>query len=161
MRYFISFSLIGCAIAGMAADDWLTKAERTAFAETARYAEVVEFCKKLDRASEWVKYEAYGKSGELRDQPLLIVAKNGEFTPQKAATSRKAVVLVINCIHPGEVDGKDASLMLVRDLVIRKQDPAILDNIILLIVPIFGTDGHERFGPYSRINQNGPKEMGW
>jgi hypothetical protein len=51
--------------------------------------------------------------------------------------------------------------MLVRDIVISKKYQKILDNVILLILPIYNVDGHERFGPYNRINQNGPSQMGW
>jgi len=65
------------------------------------------------------------------------------------------------CIHPGESEGKDAMLMLLRDMVIDKKNTHLLDHISILFIPVFNVDGHERFGPYNRINQNGPKEMGW
>jgi len=65
------------------------------------------------------------------------------------------------CIHPGESEGKDAGLMLIRDICIHKKYPELLENTTILFIPIFNTDGHERFSAYNRINQNGPKEMGW
>jgi len=68
---------------------------------------------------------------------------------------------VQNCIHAGECAGKDASLMLLRDIAVTKSRSSLLDNVILLVIPIFNVDGHERFSPYSRINQNGPEAMGW
>ncbi len=72
-------------------------------------------------------------------------------------------MLVNACIHPGECEGKDAGLALLRDLLINGQykTNGLLDHAILVFVPIHGVDGHERFGPYNRINQNGPAEMGW
>ena len=70
-------------------------------------------------------------------------------------------MLVQAGIHPGEPDGKDAGLMLLRDMVIHGKHLELLENITLLFIPIFNVDGHERFGPYNRINQNGPEEMGW
>jgi hypothetical protein len=143
----------------VAADALATKAERTDFAETARYEETVALARKLDAASPWVRYETFGVSGEGRALPLLVVAKTPGITPAQAHAAGRAVVLVINCIHAGEVEGKDASLMLVRDLV-RRKDP-VLDKLVLLVIPIYNTDGHERFGPFNRINQNGPREMGW
>jgi hypothetical protein len=51
--------------------------------------------------------------------------------------------------------------MLLRDMVITKTKSNLLDNVIVLVIPVFNVDGHERFGPYNRINQNGPEEMGW
>ena len=51
--------------------------------------------------------------------------------------------------------------MLLRDIAITKTRAELLDNVILLVIPIFSTDGHERFSPYSRVNQNGPDQMGW
>ncbi|MDI6779138.1 MAG: M14 family metallopeptidase [Bacteroidota bacterium] len=140
---------------------WLTKAERTNYQETSRYEETLGFCKQLEKASHWVKLTSIGKSGEGRDIPLMIVSKDKIFNPAKAYRSSKTVILIQNGIHSGEIDGKDACLMLVRDLVILKKSQHLLDNTILLILPIYNVDGHERFGPYNRINQNGPKEMGW
>ncbi|MFZ0391338.1 MAG: M14 family metallopeptidase, partial [Calditrichia bacterium] len=64
-------------------------------------------------------------------------------------------------IHAGEIDGKDAGFMLIRDMVIRGSMDSLLDKASLLFIPIFNVDGHERFGPYNRINQSGPEEMGW
>ena len=59
------------------------------------------------------------------------------------------------------MDGKDASLALLRDIVITKTRARLLDRAVLVIVPIYNVDGHERVGRYNRINQNGPEEMGW
>jgi hypothetical protein len=71
------------------------------------------------------------------------------------------VVLVQAGIHSGEIEGKDAGLMLLRDIAVTKKFPELLDHVTVLFIPILNVDGHERFGPYNRINQNGPIEMGW
>ncbi|GAG28993.1 unnamed protein product, partial [marine sediment metagenome] len=141
--------------------EWLTKAERTEFRQTPRYDEAVAFCRRLAEASEWIEYRSFGKSGEGRELPLLIASKERVFTPQAARAAKKLVVLVQSCIHPGECAGKDASLMLLRDMAIGRTRSVLLDRVVLLVMPIFNPDGHERFGPYSRINQNGPEAMGW
>ena len=70
-------------------------------------------------------------------------------------------MLIQACIHPGESDGKDAGLALLRDIAVTKTQQELLDHVVILFIPIYNTDGHERFGPYNRINQNGPREMGW
>src|SRR5690606_38881917 len=64
-------------------------------------------------------------------------------------------------IHPGESEGKDATLMLLRDMVTRNMHKDLLEKSSIIFIPIFNVDGHERSGPYNRINQNGPEEMGW
>ncbi len=141
--------------------EWLTKAERTGFRETPRYSETVEYCKRLAVASPWIDYQTFGVSPEGRPLPLVVASKDGAFSPQAARAKDKLVVLVQNCIHAGECVGKDASLMLLRDIAITKVRKGLLEHTVLLVMPIFSVDGHERFGPYSRVNQNGPSEMGW
>lgn len=140
---------------------WLTHYEKSNFKETPRYKETIEYSKKLARNSEWIHYDTFGKSPQNRKLPILIVNKDKNFSPQTLNDSEKITLLVEACIHPGEPDGKDAGLMLLRDIAINKKYTNLLDNITLLFIPIVNVDGHERFGPYNRINQNGPKEMGW
>lgn len=140
---------------------WLTTVERTQFRDTPRYAETVAYCQRLADASPWVEYRSIGTSPEGREMPVLIVSSNRAFDPQRAHADGKALVFIQNCIHAGESEGKDASMMLVRDMVITKTRKHLLDQVNLLMMPIFSVDGHERFGPHSRINQNGPVEMGW
>ncbi len=142
-------------------NNWLTYYERSGHTKTPRYAESIEYCKRLERGSPWVKYLSFGKSPQGRDLPLVILSKDRAFTPARARSTRKPVILIQSGIHAGEIDGKDASLMLMREIAITKKLAPLLDNAILLFVPIFNVDGHERFGPYNRINQNGPEEMGW
>jgi hypothetical protein len=142
-------------------DQWRTRAERTDHEETGRYDEAVDFCRRLAAASPHAHFTSFGISGEGRALPLLILSKDRAFTPSAAAQSGKLLVLVQNCIHAGECEGKDASLALARDILITGTRARLLDQVNLLIMPIFNADGHERFGPASRINQNGPREMGW
>ena len=142
-------------------DHWRTKAERTDYEETDRYEACVDFCRRLAAASPQAHYASFGRSGEGRELPLLILSSNQTFSPQTAHADGRLVVLVENCIHPGECCGKDACLELARDILVTGTRRDLLDHVNLLVLPIFSPDGHERFGPYHRINQNGPKEMGW
>lgn len=141
--------------------EWLTHAEKTDYRETPRYAETLEYCKRLDQASPLIKLQTFGKSGEGRELPLLIATEDDTFTPEAARRAVKAVILIQACIHAGEPDGKDAGLALLRDIAITKTQPGLLKNLVVLFIPIYNTDGHERVSPYNRINQNGPAEMGW
>jgi hypothetical protein len=141
--------------------EWQTHTEKTDYRETPRYDETIEYSRKLDAASPLLRYMSFGKSGEGRDLPLLIAAAGDRFTPEAARKAGKVVVLIQACIHPGEPDGKDAGFALLRDIAITKTRQRLLDHVVILFIPIYNTDGHERFGPYNRINQNGPAEMGW
>lgn len=143
------------------ANDWLTLYEKGNYLQTPRYEETINYCKRLAKASPWVRYTSFGRTPQGRDLPLVILSKDRAFTPAEAAKTKKAIVLIQSGIHAGEIDGKDASLMLMRDIAITKNRAALLDRAIILFVPIFNVDGHERFGKYNRINQNGPEEMGW
>jgi len=142
-------------------DQWLTKVERTNFHETPRYDETLSFYKLMAKASPWVKIESFGTSPQGRNLPLVIVSNDNTFTPDVAHAKGKLVVLIQNCIHSGESDGKDATMMLLRDIAITKTRASLLEHVVLVIMPIFNVDGHERFSKFSRINQNGPDEMGW
>jgi len=130
---------------------------------TPRYLETTDYCRRLANASPMVHYTTFGISPQGRDLPMLIVDKEGLQDPESVRDAGRVILLIQACIHPGESEGKDAGLMVVRDLI---RDPGtgireLLDHISVLFIPIFNVDGHERFGPYNRINQNGPEEMGW
>lgn len=143
------------------ATDMATLAERTGFAETSRYEETLAYCRRLEKQSRWIRTTSFGVSPEGRDLILVIASKERAFDPAAAAKSGKAIVLIQAGIHAGEIDGKDAGMMLLRDIAVTQRYAALLDGAIVLFMPIYNVDGHERFGPYNRINQNGPKEMGW
>jgi hypothetical protein len=141
--------------------DWQTYYETSGGLETPRYQETMDFFKRLAEASDEARMTSFGISPEGRDLYLFIISKDKSFTPQQAQSSGKPIVFIQCCIHPGESEGKDAAMMLARDVLIDRKYPGILENMIVAIIHIFNVDGHERFGPYNRINQNGPKEMGW
>lgn len=163
-----SFLLAGAVVAvqvcvgGSGADStWLTTYERSGFLKTGRYDETVAYCKRLAAASPLAKFISFGVSARGRDLPLMILSQDRTFEPAQVRQKGKAVILIQSGIHAGEIDGKDASQMLMREIVITGSLRSLLDHAVLLFIPIFNVDGHERFGPYNRINQNGPVEMGW
>jgi hypothetical protein len=140
---------------------WRTHAEQTDYRETPTLDETVEYLRRLAAASPWVRLQTFGRSGEGRALPLVVAARGGTLSPSAARRAGKAVVLVQACIHAGETDGKDAGLALLRDIAVTKTRAALLDRVVLLFIPVYNADGHERRSPFNRINQNGPAEMGW
>jgi murein tripeptide amidase MpaA len=141
--------------------EWLTPFELSNGTESPRYADTMKWFHKLAAASPHAKMFSFGVSPQGRDIPYFVAARGGEFQPQQAHGSFKAIVLIQNGIHPGEIEGKDASMLLLREILITKEKEHLLDNLILLVIPILNVDGHERSSPANRPNQNGPRVMGW
>ena len=136
-------------------DPWITPSEATGLTATPSYAETRAFVDRMDAASDLIRVERFGRSAQGRDLYAVLVSKDGAaFDPSKP------VLLFQGGIHSGEIDGKDAGLMLVRDIAFKGKDE-LLDRVNLVFVPIFNVDGHERTGPYSRPNQRGPVSQGW
>lgn len=139
----------------------LTFYEKSGYKKTPRYRETIRFCQLMDSLSPMIQYSSFGISPQGRALPLLILDSRGNFTPEAVRASGNAVLLIQAGIHAGEIDGKDAGLMLIRDILFEHKFPGTLEHTTVLFIPIFNVDGHERFGPFNRINQNGPEEMGW
>lgn len=135
-----------------AGDPWMTAAEAAIFEATPNYAETRAWLERLAAASPLITIETFGKSAEGRELYLVRAAKPGP--------GHKSVVLAQGGIHAGEIDGKDAGLMLLRDIALRGKD-GLLDRADFLFVPVFNADGHERVSPYNRPNQRGPVNQGW
>src|SRR5262249_12454633 len=134
-----------------------TVAEKTDYNATSRHADVVAFCEELGKKSAIVRQTSIGKSGEGRDLPMLILADPPIRTPEEAVRSKKLVVLAFANIHAGEVDGKEAALMLARDIA-TGDDKVLLKELVILIVPILNADGNEKIDKANRTSQNGPPE---
>jgi hypothetical protein len=141
-----------------AADDaLLTVAEKSGYRATAHHQEVVAFCRELARRSPLVRLGELGTSVEGRKLPFLILGEPPVATPEEAAKSGKLVVYAQGNIHAGEVDGKEALLMLARDLVLHREQP-LLKDLVIVVAPIFNADGNERMAKTNRPGQIGPEE---
>ncbi|WP_110458764.1 M14 family metallopeptidase [Shewanella algidipiscicola] len=139
---------------------WATPFEVGGFKVSPSYDETFVWLDKLVASSDLLHKVSLGKSPQGRDIWMLIASTEGADTPEALAATDKPTVLVQAGIHAGEIDGKDAGMMLLRDMVLGDK-AALLDGANLLFVPIFSVDAHERSGQYNRVNQRGPIEMGW
>ncbi len=140
---------------------WRTVAESSDFAETGSYEEAVEFYRRLAAASRYARLKEIGRTSEGRPLYVLIASRDRAFTPAAARRTGKPVVLLQNGIHAGENGGKDAAMLLLRDLLVTRRLERLLDSVIVLSIPVFNADGHERVSPWNRINENGPRQMGF
>ncbi len=140
----------------------LTRAERTRYAETSRYADVVAFVDSLARlAPSVLRVSSMGATTEGRVIPVVVAARPAVATPDEARRLGRPVVYVQANIHAGEVEGKEALQMLLRDLALAP-GPNVLDSLVLVAVPIYNGDGNERFRDQgvNRTEQNGPALVG-
>jgi Zinc carboxypeptidase len=156
LLFFATFSL------AQSKADWRTPAEISGYRTTPRYDETMAYVRRVEKAApKQVRVEVFGKTPEGRDLVAVVLSRDGQFEAAKLHEQNRPIVLIQNAIHAGEMDGKDSCLALMRDIVISKEKAALLKRAVLVVIPIYNADGHERFGPYNRINQNGPEQMGW
>ncbi len=143
-------------------DPWITPAERGELKTSPTYDETMAWLQKLVAAApERLRMLSLGKSPEGRDIWMVMATTEKAFTPEALRKGGKPIVLAQAGIHAGEIDGKDAGMMLLRDLTVRGTKRELLEGANFLFVPIFNVDGHERRSRFSRVNQRGPEVMGW
>lgn len=138
--------------------NWETYFEKSNFIATPDFYETIKYFNQLADYSDNARFLINYQSPKGRDMGLLIVSENENILSK---FRNKPLVLIINGIHSGEIEGKDASILLLREILVSKEKEYLLDSINIVVVPIFNVDGHERKSKYNRINQNGPDEMGW
>ena len=143
--------------------DVTTVAERSHFTTTGRLAEMAVLCERLKGVGQGC--DLMGTSPEGRPMHAWVLSSVPVAQrPTSAAFKARPTVLLIGGIHAGEIDGKDASVTVLKALLNATpgQDLAgVLDAVTVVIVPVYNVDGHERFGANHRPNQRGPAEMGW
>ncbi len=156
-------SLLAQPLQALAADAALTTvSERSGFVKTGRYDEVIALCAAFaQRYPDAVRCIDFGTTPEGRPMKALIASRSGALTAQAAHDRGLPVLLIQGGIHSGEIDGKDAGLLALRQVLDGTAAVGALEKIVLVFVPVFNIDGHERFGPWNRPNQRGPEQMGW
>jgi hypothetical protein len=157
----IALVLLPFGSPAVAQQGWLTHFEKSGFRSSPDYAETMHWLSRLDSASEWVSLQSFGISPQGRSLPLVVVSNDGTFSPQAARAGGKSIILIQAGIHSGEIDGKDAGMMLLREIAVTRTLAKLADHAVILFMPIFNVDGHERRSPFNRINQDGPDTMGW
>ena len=147
---------------GQTKTDWRTEYEKSNYTRTGRYDEAIGYCNRLAAASHGrARVIQWGVSPQGRPLIALVMSSERAFNPKAELRSNKPLIVINNGIHSGEIEGKDAGLILARDILINRKLVSLLDRVNILFIPVFSVDAHERFGAYNRINQNGPQEMGW
>ena len=135
--------------------DLRTRAETTDYVETSSYDDVVRIVNGIVGSSPLAKQESFGKTEEGRSLPLLILSDPAVTTPEAARRLGRPIVFVQANIHAGQVEGKEASLILARRLLSGDLKP-LLRQLVVLIAPIYNADGNEKVNVMNRTEQYGP-----
>lgn len=122
------------------------------------YAEIIDWWKKMDEKSGKIKMQSMGMTDAGFPLHLITVSNNGDYNFISIRKNNKRIILINNGIHPGEPDGIDASMLMVRDIVAGKYK--MPDNIVLAIIPVYNIGGCLNRSANYRVDQNGPEEFG-
>lgn len=137
----------------------ITKFEQSNGTESPTYYEIVDWWKKLDAVSSIVKMKEMGPTDAGFPLHLILVSTDKDFNIKSIKAKKKAIIFINNGIHPGEPDGIDASMLLVRDIVENKYK--LPSNVLLAIIPVYNIGGCLNRSVNYRIDQNGPVEKGF
>jgi hypothetical protein len=157
MRFALAVAIILSAMSSGSAQqpDLRTRAEMTNYEETSTYADVERVMAGLVASSPLVHTESFGKTEQGRELPLMVISDPKVSTPEAARKLGRPLVFVQANIHAGEVEGKEAILMLARRLVSGDLKP-LTKQLVLLIAPDYNADGNENVNVQNRTAQNGP-----
>jgi PHD/YefM family antitoxin component YafN of YafNO toxin-antitoxin module len=151
--------LVLCVSLSASSQTLSTKFEQSHGMESPEYFAIIDWWKKLDAQSAEVKMLTMGPSDAGQPLHLVMVSNDKDFDPVRLRKKNKRIILINNGIHPGEPDGIDASMLLVRDIVISKKIK-LPDNVVLAIIPVYNIGGCLNRSAYYRVDQNGPREFG-
>ena len=132
-----------------------SRAELSNYEETSRYEDVMRFIAELQKTTDKLRVESFGKTEEGRELPLMIFANPPISHPREARDFGKPIIFIQANIHAGEVEGKEAMLHLSRRIVAGDLK-TLLDKLVILVAPIYNADGNERIDVKNRTAQNGP-----
>lgn len=135
--------------------DLRTRAETSNFEETSTYDDVMRIVKAIASESPLAAFQTYGKTEEGREMPVLILSEPAVESPEAARKLGRPIVYIQGNIHGGEVEGKEAALILARRLTQGDLRP-MLKQLVVLIAPIYNADGNEKFSVQNRAAQYGP-----
>ncbi len=164
LRTILGLALLPCtafAVTPMSDEERLkTGAERSDFSETDSAVASYALLEELAARSPDLRMQTFGLTPEGREIKWLL-ATSGADEAEPGTLEDTSRLLLIAGIHSGEIEGKDAGIMLLRELTENDGFRWPYPGVSLAFVPIFNLDGHERRSPFNRINQNGPTNMGW
>lgn len=158
---FTFLCIISCNKSSKEKTDFTTLFETSNGTETPEYEAVIEYYKKLAEEYSQISLFSFGQTDSGEPLHLVVYNREGIYNVDEIKKSSKNRILINNGIHPGESDGIDASMMLLRDLVQNDSLKSKYENSIICVIPVYNIGGSLNRNSHSRANQNGPLEYGF
>ncbi|MCG1035613.1 M14 family metallopeptidase [Polaribacter sargassicola] len=141
--------------------NFTTLFEKSNGTETPEYADVISYYKELADSYNQISLFSFGQTDSGEPLSLVVYNSDGIYNIDEIKASQKNRILINNGIHPGESDGIDASMMLLRDIVQNDSLQEKYKNSIICVIPVYNIGGSLNRNSHTRANQNGPKEYGF
>lgn len=159
--FFCCFLLLFLVVSQTFAQNFETVFERSDSTETATYQEGIDWWTRFSDHYPEVQMQSMGPTDSGKPLHLITVSTDKTFDYNSLHQEGKCILLINNAIHPGEPDGVEATMMLVRDLLQHKDGMQLPDNVVLAIIPFYNIGGALNRNSHTRANQNGPKSYGF
>jgi hypothetical protein len=141
--------------------DFTTQFEKTEGKETPEYKDIISYYKQLAEAYSQISLFSFGQTDAGEPLHLVVYSAEGIYNVAEIKNSPKNRILINNGIHPGESDGIDASMLLLRDLVENDSLKQKYANSLIAVIPVYNVGGSLNRNSHSRTNQNGPVSYGF
>ncbi|MEO6038121.1 MAG: M14 family zinc carboxypeptidase, partial [Saprospiraceae bacterium] len=130
--------------------------------QTLTYREAIACYEKMAAAyPKNFQFKTVGNTDSGEPLHVAVLSKSGEFDSAKLRRSGKRILLINNGIHPGEPEGIDATILLLRDYLTKPELQAGLENLVIVVIPVYNVDGCLNRNSFSRANQDGPEAYGF
>ncbi len=159
MKYSFLVFFLFCSF--VHAQKFQTVFEKSNGTKTASYEEVISYYQQLAKVYPEISIREMGLTDSGKKLQLVIFSTNGNLTPKNINPLAKNTILINNGIHPGEPDGIDASMMLLRDIVQDDQLKKKYKDLVICVIPVYNIGGSLNRNSHSRVNQNGPESFGF
>ena len=157
----VLFLMLSCDNLSKEKKDFTTLFEKSKGTETPEYKEIISYYKDLAAAYSTISLFTFGQTDSGEPLHLVVYNREGIFNVDEIKKSTKNRILINNGIHPGESDGIDASMLLLRDIVQNNSLKEKYRNSIICVIPVYNVGGALNRNTSTRANQNGPKEYGF
>jgi hypothetical protein len=138
IRSALLLALLSAVPLSHAAPNLTTVSERSGFEATGRYDEVIALCDAFQQAyPKQIRCIDFGTTPEGRPMKALIASNTNAFTPEEARKQGLPVTLIQGGIHAGEIDGKDAGFLALRQVLEGSAAKGALDKQVFIFVPVF------------------------
>jgi len=142
--------------------NWTTPFEHGAGKHTSTWQDCIAFHQRLAHSfGQWLRFEEAGRSDAGHPIHVGVFCSDGVFDPQRARAEGRPVFFNNNGIHPGEPEGIDACMAMLRDLCLDASRREALGRTVLVYIPIYNVDGALMRGNTSRVSQDGPEDFGF